>query len=407
VKPLQLIAVLFTLVACLSLVSWFMTQPVLLGTTKNARTVSPEKTGAEDEGKEEGADHSHDETDKEHHKTNPFKAATGEKLPKLEIVEKEFNFSRMALGATGEHDFVVKNVGTAPAKIARGPVQCKCTVAGLKDQEIPPGEEIRIHLAWTPKDIGPFSQSATIWSNDPDNLEIKLIVTGELFPEVNIAPQNGWSLGPISTSEKIPLIGFIESAVYNTFKITEIVKSSDRVQMEAIAYTENELQERAVLSGYHLRGHLVGIETPQPISELITVHTDLKNLPKFELPVNGTRTGSITIIGSNWYSGNRLLDLGMVSTGKGKEVKLTVMTPPAEEELKLLEVKANPGFLSATLKPEQVGKELARERYSLFVKVPPDSPKGVWPEGTPGTLLLKTNHPLVPELEIKIELTVE
>ncbi len=402
-KPLQLIAVLFSLIACLSLVSWAMTQPFMFGKVvavpaapQRADDSTPE---SEEEKPEEPADGSHP--------TNPFKVVQGAKKPKLEIPELEFNFNRMALGATGEHDFIIKNVGDAPAKIARGPVQCKCTVAGLKNDEIPPGGEVKIHLSWTPKDTGPFSQSATIWSDDPENSEIKLIVSGELFPEVTISPQNGWSLGPISTSEDVPLIGSIESAVFDKFAVTEIVKSSDRVQLEAIPYTKEELEGRELRSGYHLKGHLKGIDTPQPINETITVHTDLKNLPKVEFPVTGTRTGSITIIGPNWYSGRRQLTLGVLSAEKGKESKLTIMIPPADEELKLLNVTSDPAFVSVTLKPEATGKDLPRERYSLFIKIPPGSPKGVWSESKPGKLVLKTNNPVVQDLEIKLEMTLE
>ena len=399
-KPLQLFALLVSLIASLALLSWIMTKATARSQA-NAPGRPHQQTPAD------GEHPDGEPEDKDIHKTNPFNPASGAQLPKLEIAEKEFQFGRMALGATGEHDFVIKNVGTAPAKIARGPVQCKCTLAKLANGELQPGEETVIHLSWTPRDGGPFSQSATIWTDDPENQEIKLIVSGEMFPEVSIAPTNGWTLGPISNSNDVPLEGYIESAVFEKFELTKIDVSSDRVELEAVPYPKEELEAKQLSSGYHLRGRLKGLETPQPIKEMITVHTDLKNLPKVEFPVTGSRTGSITIIGPNWFSGNRLLNIGQVSAEKGKEVKLTVILPPQEEELKLLEVTANPGFLTAQLKPEQVGKDLPRERYTLLVNVPANSPKGVWPEGAPGVLMLKTNHPIVQTLDIKVNLIIE
>ncbi len=402
-KPLQLFAVLIVFIACLSVISWVMSRAPIATKTENVAK-TPKTDEAEAEKDPEDAEKKDDDSGA---RENPFQMATGPNMPKIEVVEKEYEFGRMALGSTGQHDFVIKNVGTGPAKLAKGPVQCKCTVAGLKKDELLPGEEAVIHLSWTPKDEGPFAQSATIWSNDPEYREIKFIVSGEMFPEVGINPTNGWSLGPISNSNDVPLNGFIESAVYKEFKITKVDLSSDRVELEAVAMTPQELEERGMQSGYHLRGRLKGLEKPQKIEEKVTVETDLKNLPRVEFPINGSRTGSITLFGPGWYAGGPLLELGNATSSKGKEIKLTVMVEPAEEEMKLTEVIANPAFLKATLKPEQIGKELPRERYSLFITVPEGSPRGVWTSANPGQLILKTNHPLVQELAIKIHLNLE
>ncbi|WP_437193733.1 DUF1573 domain-containing protein [Planctomicrobium sp. SH527] len=403
-KPLQTLAVIATLIVGLAILSWVFGR---VAPTPPKQVHQHDSHTHDSESPDHPEEESAGDPDKDHYRQNPFKIGTGENQPKAEVPEIHFAFGRMALGETGKHDFVVKNVGKAPLKLARGPAQCKCTVSGLKEQEIPPGGQTVIHLAWTPKDIGEFSQSATIYSNDPTMAEINLGVSGEMFPEIIVTPTTGWNLGPFSNSNDIPLVGSLESSVIEKFAITKIEVPDDKVKLEAIPYSAEELEQRGLRVGYHLKGHLKGIEAPTTVKESVVIHTDLEKHPKFELEVTGTRTGALTIIGPNWFAGGPLIELGSIEQGKGKEVKFTVMISPGDEELKLTEVTADPGYVTARLKPEQTGKELARERYSLFVSVPPNSPKGIWTSSNPGKLVLKTNHPNVKELEIKLHLNVD
>ncbi|SFH86902.1 DUF1573 domain-containing protein [Planctomicrobium piriforme] len=395
-----MLAVIATLIACLAVFAWGV------GQMPDVAKWTAQKPAATGDKPAEPATPVPPEH--EHFPTNPFtpdKAATNQ--PKVQLPEAQYEFGRMALGKTGEHDFVVKNIGTAPLKLAKGPVQCKCTVSGLKEQEVPPGGEAMIHLAWTPKDIGPFAQVATIWTNDPEQDHFTVGASGTMYPEIQVKPDNGWALGPISNSNDVPLVGSLESPVIEKFSITKIEPSSDRVELEAVPYTAEELKEKDLLSGYHFLGRLKGIQNPSSIQESITVHTDLADHPKYEFPITGSRTGAVTIIGPTWFAGGPLIDLGTVSAEKGKEFKLTLMVNPGEEELKFTDVKINPGFVQMKLKPEQTGKELSRERYSLIITVPPGSPKGNWIASKPGQFLIKTNHAQIPELDIKLHLNVE
>lgn len=406
-KPLQLFAVLATLFLCLAGLAWvsrYLPAPRVVEKAPPIQdgTSSPEPPSADPEAEgEKTADH-------DHYATNPFTPASKGDQPHAELVETTFKFGRMGLGQTGKHDFIVKNTGKAPLKIAKGPTQCKCTVSGVKDQEVPPGGEASVHLAWEPKSTGPFAQTATIWTNDPEHLELKIGVEGEMFNEIDIQPAGGWKLGHLTTSKPTPFIGLIQSPVFEKFNITKVETSSGRVKVEPTALTKEELQESGdSLSGYRLTGELAGVSEPGKIEETVTVYTDLKDYPKFEMSLTASRIGAITIIGPHWIAGGPLLNLGKVSAKDGKEIKLTVMIPPGEEEFKVTDVKSDPGFVKARLQPEKTGKELPRERYSLFVTVPPGSPKGVWGQGHAGKLILKTNHPQVPELDIELHLDVE
>lgn len=402
VKPLQMLAVLATLILCMAGLAWLARLlPLLESQPKKSQAVAKE-------GQTEKAPEPKD-ADTDHYDKNPFTLTESGDQPQAELVETTFEFGRMGLGKVGKHDFIIKNTGKVPLKVARGPTQCKCTVTGLKDQEVPPGGEAAIHLAWEPKSDGPFAQTATIWTNDPKHPELKIGVEGEMFKEMEVQPAEGWKLDNLTNSKPTPFRGLIQSPVFEKFAITKIETSSDRVKVEAVPLTEEELKGPTYtnLSGYALQGELAGISEPGKIDETVTIHTDLPEYPKFELTLKATRVGAITIIGPHWFAGGPLLDLGQLSAEKGKEVKLTVMIPPGEEEFKFTHVTSDPGFVQVRLQPEKTGKELSRERYTMFVTVPPGSPKGVWGTGREGKLVIKTNYPQVPELDIKLHLDVQ
>ncbi len=402
-KPLQIFAALATLLICLYAFSWIVSKTTVVKTDSvKSKFERPTTTPAEEEEQKE-------DPDKDYYKKNPFQPAKGNDLPVAELPEKTYEFGRMGLGKVGEHDFIIKNTGTAPLKIAKGPTQCKCTVAGLKDQEIPPGGEATIHLSWEPKSVGPFAQTATIWTNDPKNPELTIGVEGDMFQEIEIQPMDGWKLGVLTNSNPTPFRGMIQSAVIDNFEITKIETSSDRVTLKETKLTPEELEEdgNSLRCGYRLEGELAGISEPGKVEETITIYTNLEEYPKFELTLSARRAGAMTVIGPQWTSGGPMLNLGKISSAEGKETKLTVMIPPGDEEFKILETISDPGFVQARLKPERTGKELAQERYSLFFKVPPGSPKGIWGPGREGKITLKTNHPQVRDVDITLYVEVE
>jgi hypothetical protein len=391
VKPLQIFIALVTLVVCVSAFAWLSVWIPRWQAAKAVATTPGQPPASEKE---------------DYYKENPFKISEGPQ-PKAVIDEVQYQFGRMALGETGEHDFIVRNEGQAPLKLAKGPSQCKCTLAGLKEQEVPPGGEAAIHLAWTPKDAGAFSQVAVIWTNDPNNPRIAIGAEGKMFERMVMQPAEGWALGHVSSGEEVPLTGRLYSSVIEKFEITDVKVSSDRIQMKATPMVEALLTDLDAKSGYTLEGKLLASEKPGSIQETITITTNAPKHEKYELPVTGTRTGAMTVIGPGWYTGGPQLDLGRVSSEKGKEVRLTIMLKPGPEELKLTGVKTDPGFVQVRLKPEQTGKELKRERYTMIVTVPPGSPKGVWSGSRQGKVTLSLNHPQVNELTFQLHLDVQ
>ncbi len=107
-----------------------------------------------------------------------------EGFPSVEVDEKEYDFGAMDSHLTGKHAFVFRNVGKAPLKLVAGPTTCKCTLSDIGDGSIPPGGAGEVTLEWHGRDfVGPFSQTATIKTNDPRNLTVELKVRGEMIED--------------------------------------------------------------------------------------------------------------------------------------------------------------------------------------------------------------------------------
>ncbi|QDV66687.1 hypothetical protein Poly24_03740 [Rosistilla carotiformis] len=125
---------------------------------------------------------------------------------KIEVIgEKEFDFGVMHRNTEGEHAFKIRNVGTGPLRMKVTGSTCKCTVGELENESLAPGESSEIKLTWkTRSSSAEFAQTATIQTNDPENIELKLTVHGALVESLLTEPTD-WSVGNVTSGEPIEL----------------------------------------------------------------------------------------------------------------------------------------------------------------------------------------------------------
>jgi hypothetical protein len=397
VKLSQVLAAVVTFLVAMWALSWVAKRAVMPASEDPAEVSQAAHSHEHAEDGEEANAHVHSE--------NPFTLNADGPVPKVEV-NADHHFGRMAMGATGKHDFLVRNVGKAPLKLAQGPTQCKCTIAGVEQQEIPPGGETTIHLEWKPTETGLFHQGATIWTNDPENSELRLNVEGDVVADVTVEPQNNWVLGNIRVNQEHPFEGRIHSALFEDFEITDIQVSSEQLEVRAIPFSEEEKRIHNALHGFRLEGVFRASEQAGRVQETVTVRTSLEDYAEFEFTVTGNQSGPIVIIGPDWYAGRHLLRLGSIRAEEGKTHRLTFMVEPFGEELEITEVQARPGFVKVTLEKDPERSTPQRERYAFTLEIPSGSPHGIWQAQAPGELILKTNHPRQPELQINLQMEV-
>ena len=88
------------------------------------------------------------------------------------------------------YDFVIKNVGDAPLKIADVKTSCGCTVAKLETNTLDPGQETKISAVFNLKGKqGTQSKRVTVMSNDPEKPNFHLEFKGVALATISLEPK--------------------------------------------------------------------------------------------------------------------------------------------------------------------------------------------------------------------------
>lgn len=110
--------------------------------------------------------------------------------PRIQVDEPTHDFGRVPSGEGRTHEFLVKNVGTAPLEIRQVRTSCGCTTTGEWDRQIEPGSTGRIPLRF---DTGSFSgtiqRTVTLVTNDPRQSQLVMQVKAEIWVPVEVRPR--------------------------------------------------------------------------------------------------------------------------------------------------------------------------------------------------------------------------
>lgn len=379
---------------------------------------------------------------------NPSKAVEDDRpkvsetgpYPKAVVDEELYKFGEMAVGQSLSHKFVLKNEGEAPLEVKKGNTTCKCTLSEMKDNAVAPGESIEIELIWTPKTPQEnFGQTATIWTNDPKNQEMKLQIEGTVNNLISFTGDSlgspNWSLPIMSTEEPVSFTGKIHTKYLDDFKILEIISSNPGLSSSSKPLTPEELKEVDAKSGYGIK--ITGDPNKFPLGgfmERLTVKTDIPNNLKsqepdkahkhadheghdhkhgeqeeykeFVIQVSGNHTGPIRIVptfGVHWNPKTMVLNLGEFASKEGKEVTLSMFVEGTEQPLKILSQKIVPDFLEFELKKDDKFQSKTKQRYQLKFGVPAGKPSMSFGRGNLANVKLQTNHPNAKEINFRVQ----
>lgn len=115
--------------------------------------------------------------------TENFGAMSEEEIasaPNIEMRERSYDFGKIKPGEKVEHDFVFKNTGESDLVIRKVRSTCGCTVVKPDKEVIKPGEESSVKAIFSTSAIGYSRKSVYIISNDPDNSEIRIVVSANV-----------------------------------------------------------------------------------------------------------------------------------------------------------------------------------------------------------------------------------
>lgn len=331
--------------------------------------------------------------------------------PMVEVDNPDFDFGSMDSHTTATHDFIFRNVGGAPLELEAGRTTCKCTLSEIGDDVILPGESGKVTLEWSGKDgAGPYSQTATIITNDPRKPTVELRIHGEMTARVQVVPN---SLVFSSVTAGQPANGSVRVYGYldDPLQITDHeIDDPEGIEVSFSSIPQKDLdEEKYATSGYQVDVALKPGLPLGPFRKKIHLDTNLEDHGKLVIPVEGVVSSDISIFGPGWSSESGVLRLGRLDrTGASRKLLLKVGGHhPEKVEFEIAEVR--PDFVQVRLEDQSEPIGSGAAVTPLEIEIPAGSPPcnyfGPKREKL-GLIRLETTHPTVKELNIYVRFLI-
>jgi hypothetical protein len=301
-----------------------------------------------------------------------------------------------------EHEFVIRNEGNAPLRLARGGTSCDCTMSHLPEGEIPPGAQVPVRVTTKlDKQEGEFNHSASILTNDPKRPSIALRIAGVVRKYVAAHPP-GLSLGSIKRGQPQSAETVVYSEVWDDFNISDVRASNPELEWEIAAVEPASLQSLGAKSGHRIKVTL----PPRTSSGSIHERLELLASPGADAPARSLVIDIAALVKSRMYlEGPKyngvlgVLNLGPLAFGEGASSRLIWTVNDEHRHLEIKEIQVDPPFLRVDAAP--IGKEGIRFGiYRIEVTVPKDAPTCNYCIEKAKVVVL-TDHPVIPRVSFQ------
>jgi hypothetical protein len=342
-------------------------------------------------------------------------AAASEK-PQAEAPTTKFDFGISDPLTRGSHQFVIRNVGQAPLRLQTGETSCKCTVGGLEKRQLAPGEEGLVNLEWTTGRDILFSHYAVIRTNDPQQAELEFRVSGKVRVQLGTS-ESELIVPAVNPGDTIQAY----TIVYSQTAADLTIKSVDSA-LPGFAWTAEtvtgeslhagEFEQLGAKSAVQLAVTIPTDQLPREFSDTLRLSVESAQFAEpqtLELPLHGQVLGRWAMFSPLINTTNGYVDFGTLQHGVGTEAKLLVKIRDPETSLGEVEIETFPDFVVATLEPRAASDKTGGGKglYDLRVTIPADTPVCQY-LGTPqGWLKIRTSHPRVSEIEVKLHFAVK
>ena len=243
--------------------------------------------------------------------------------PKLVVEEGTiYDFGVMARNKNGTHAFVLRNVGTGPLTLEIQNTTCKCTVAGIDNDQLAPGESTDVLLEWEAKGYDEdFRHGATLTTNDPSQPTVSLTIVGRIMHVVRPIPAD-IRFDRVSTSESREHQIRIVSYKPDPLEIitTRFLKPEmqDKFEVEIEPMSDEEVRtDPAATQGYLVTVRVLPGIAVGEFSQGLAIETNFDDARLIEIPISGTSVSDVSIVGPKFSADNLTLHLGLVDKEDG------------------------------------------------------------------------------------------
>jgi hypothetical protein len=340
-------------------------------------------------------------------------AASG---PRINVPERNYDFGTMQRGTSKSHEFLIRNIGTAPLKLRKGSVTCKCTEFMVPESTpIPPGESTYVRVEWSAKsDNGPFRQTATVIAeNDPITPQVELTISGTIMAVSGVEP-NELLFDKLAVGESKAAQVFVMAMLQDDLAVSEPTLTDpatrDKFDIKIEPAEHDALPNKLARNGVRIT---VTAKPGLPLGRFdqwLSLRTNLKDAEKLEIPVAGSVVGDISVHGIKWNDERGVLNMGMLKSSEGGRENLNLVVRGPDAATTEFQVKSiEPAELKVTVgKPKHVKDNL------VHVPVEVSVPAGTRPmvrletvQGDAGRVVLSTTNPKIKELSLGVRFAVE
>jgi hypothetical protein len=310
-------------------------------------------------------------------------------VARIVLKEKNFAFPPAQRGPKLRHAFKFTNMGDKDLVIYSVKPGCGCTVAEY-DEVVRPGEDGRILLTLDSNRVGgSFTKTATVKTNDPDNSEIRLQITGRVESPYTISPRDNLFLHSV-VGEEISDRIFIGASDGKPFEIKNVTSSLNE-------YVDYEIKDVVKGEKYMLSVRTLPQAKPGVYNGKILVETDKKESPRFTVDVSVNIRGEVNV-------SPRLLNFGRVERDQKKEHTRTVKVElETGKDLEVLDASTSSPYFQVT--PRTVDKGRVYTLGVSLVDLPPETAlrNGVFKD----RLIVKTNKKGYESIDVSLLVEVQ
>lgn len=345
---------------------------------------------------------------------NPATAETAsvvrQATPRAEAPEQIHNFGVMNPFEDGRHTFVIYNRGEAPLKLQKGATSCKCTLSDLPENVVPPHGIGRVTLEWkTHKVKDLFANTAEILTNDPKNPAITFRIEGQVRHEVQATP-DGLTFDSLAPGEGAKGSFLVFSQTWDKFRLENVSVTLPGAEWTTREASPGELSPHRASSGLHLDLTLPSDMKSGPFSGSVIFDA----VPEagdsigqhYEVRFAGNVTRCVCVYGLQ-FTLNGGLDLGTFVQGERKEWNGVIKLRGERQTLEALSIETVPADLQVSVTPFLSDGAAKPGLYKFQIVLPEDAAVGTFNKHTQaGKIVVKTDHPLDPVLEIPVSIAI-
>lgn len=205
--------------------------------------------------------------------------------PKATLPEPIKDFEIVSKGDVIVHDFAIRNEGDAPLEILDVRPACGCTVADYTST-IAPGESGTVHAeVETSAFNGPIAKPIAIFTNDPENPKLQLVVKAHVKPYIAVVP--GYARFIYVQHEET---GTLSQSIFaedgSDIAIVGIEYPEDLVSVE---YREAQQEEKVVTDGRQWKVDVTILPDSEvgALREMVKVKLDHPKQQEALIPISG------------------------------------------------------------------------------------------------------------------------